>query len=45
MNNNIYKYVMLENGNILLEKLDNSLLSNFNLKSLENGNILCEKKT
>jgi hypothetical protein len=44
MDYNIYKHVMLGNGNILLEKLDNSILSNFNLKSLENGNILCEKK-
>lgn len=44
MSNHIYKYIRLENGNILLEKLDNSILSNFNLVTLENGNILCEKK-
>ena len=34
---------MLENGNILLEKSDNCILSN--LKTLENGNILCKKDT
>lgn len=43
MDNHIYKFMELENGDILLKKIDN-IFTNFNLITQNNDNILYKKK-